>query len=141
MMWDREPCAFCVTKIPRHPVPHHAVKKNIWGHSHLCVVNSTMPKRHSRNLIKDYPDFEWPYGNLGAVYIQQGKIGNAKDVLSKAMDINGDYLNAWLHLARAKAAVLEVREAQGCIDKAVRLDPDDQAAQSLKTLIDFLGAV
>lgn len=132
---------FLRTRIPRHPVPHHAVKKNIWGHSQFVRGELENAKKTFEELIKDYPDFEWPYGNLGAVYIQQGKIGNAKDILSKALDINGDYLNAWLHLARAKAAVLEVREAQGCIDKAVRLDPEDQAAQSLKTLIDFLGTV
>ncbi len=129
------------TKIPRHPVPHHAVKKNIWGHSLFLRGELDSAKATFEELIKNYPDFEWPYGNLGAVYIQQGKISNAKDVLSKALDINGDYLNAWLHLARARAAVLEVREAQSCIDKAVRLDPDDQAVQSLKTLIEFLGSI
>jgi tetratricopeptide (TPR) repeat protein len=129
------------TKIPRHPVPHHAVKKNIYGHSQFVRGELDSAKEIFEELIKDYPDFEWPYGNLGAVYIQQGKIGNAKDILAKALDINGDYLNAWLHLGRARAAVLEVREAQSCIDKAIRLDPDDQAAQSLKTLIDFLGSL
>ncbi|CAN5664025.1 hypothetical protein BH10CYA1_BH10CYA1_51940 [soil metagenome] len=129
------------TKIPRHPVPHHAVKKNIWGHSLFLRGELDEAKKTFEELIKNYPDFEWPYGNLGAVYIQQGKISNAKDVLSKAIDINGDYLNAWLHLARARAAVLEVREAQSCIDKAMRLDPDDQTVQSLKTLIEFLSSI
>lgn len=129
------------TKIPRHPVPHHAVKKNIWGHSLFLRGELDEAKKIFEDLIKDYPDFEWPYGNLGAVYIQQGKISNAKDILSKAIDINGDYLNAWLHLARARAAVLEVREAQSCIDKAMRLDPDDQTVQSLKTLIEFLSQI
>ncbi|MBS1955714.1 MAG: tetratricopeptide repeat protein [Cyanobacteria bacterium SZAS-4] len=129
------------TKIPRHPVPHHAVKKNIWGHSLFLRGELDEAKKTFEELIQNYPDFEWPYGNLGAVYIQQGKISNAKDVLSKAIDINGDYLNAWLHLARARAAVLEVREAQSCIDKAMRLDPDDQAVQSLKTLIEFLSQI
>ncbi len=129
------------TKIPRHPVPHHAVKKNIWGHSLFLRGDLDEAKKIFEGLIRDYPDFEWPYGNLGAVYIQQGKISNAKDILSKAIDINGDYLNAWLHLARARAAVLEVREAQSCIDKAMRLDPDDQTVQSLKTLIEFLSSI
>lgn len=129
------------TKIPRHPVPHHAVKKNIWGHSLFIRGELEEAKKIFQELIKDYPDFEWPYGNLGAVYIQQGKISNAKDILAKAIDINENYLNAWLHLARARAAVLEIREAQSCVDKALRLDPDDHPAQSLKTLIEFLSSI
>ncbi|HEY9679413.1 MAG TPA: tetratricopeptide repeat protein [Drouetiella sp.] len=129
------------TKIPRHPVPHHAVKKNIWGHTLLVRGELDAAKNIFEELIKNYPDFEWPYGNLGAVYIQQGKIASAKVVLSQALDLNGDYLNAWLHLGRARAAVLEIREAQSCVDKAVRLDPDDHAAQSLKTVIEFLGSI
>lgn len=132
---------FLRTKIPRHPVPHHAVKKNIWGHSLFLRGELEPARKIFEELIQNYPDFEWPYGNLGAVYIQQGKISNAKDVLSRAIDINGNYLNAWLHLARARAAVLEVREAQSCVDKAMRLDPDDQTAQSLKTLIEFLSSI
>jgi tetratricopeptide (TPR) repeat protein len=132
---------FLRTKIPKHPVPHHAVKKNIWGHNLLVRGELVEAQRTFEDLIKSYPDFEWAYGNLGAVYIQQGKINNAKNILNKALDINDNYLNAWLHLARVKAAVLEIREAQTCVDKALRLDPEDQAAQTLKTLIDFLSSI
>jgi len=129
------------TKIPKHPVPHHAVKKNISGHNQLVRGDLVGAQKTFEELVKDYPDFEWAYGNLGAVYIQQGKISNAKDVLWKALDLNENYLNAWLHMARVKAAVLEVREAQSCVDKALRLDPEDQPAQTLKTLIDFLSSI
>lgn len=62
-------------------------------------------------------------------------------ILNRAIDINENYLNAWLHLARAKACVLELREAQSCVDRAIKLDPEDASTQSLKTLIDFLSSL
>src|ERR1700722_17370107 len=86
------------TKIPRHPVPHHAVQKNIEGYSQFLRGDVSGAMKTFEELVDQYPDFEWPYGNLGAVYIKQGKLSNAQSILNKALDINESYLNGWLHL-------------------------------------------
>jgi tetratricopeptide (TPR) repeat protein len=130
---------YLATRIPRQPVPHMAVQRNIQGHHQMVRGDLEAARKTFEALVVDYPDFEWPRGNLGLVYAQLGLIDKAEQVLSDVLDYNPDYLNAWLHLARLKAAKLEVREAQRYLDKALRLDPDDQPAQALRQLVDFLS--
>jgi tetratricopeptide (TPR) repeat protein len=130
---------YLITRVPRLPVPHLAVQRNIIGHHQTVRGDLSAARKTFEKLVDEYPDFEWPRGNLGLVYAQLGELEKAEEVLSNVLDYNPNYLNAWLHLARLKAAKLEVREAQRYLDKALRLDPEDQAAQALKQLVDFLS--
>jgi tetratricopeptide (TPR) repeat protein len=132
---------FLRTRIPRLPVPHAAVQKNIEGYNELARGDLEAAERTFKALTKDYSDFEWPYGNLGLLYIRKGEIDRAKEVLWKALDLNGNYVNAWVHLARARAICLELSDARTCIDKAMALDPDDHNAKSLNEVINFLSAL
>lgn len=129
------------TKLPRQPVPHIAVKRNILGHNQMRSGHLDAAKETFDHLIADYPDFEWPYGNLGALYLRLGDTYSAKAVLWKAVDLNPNYLNAWLHLARAKAIDSEFPEARKCVDEAISLDPEDEAAVNLKNLLEYLRAL
>lgn len=127
------------TRIPRMPVPHHAVQKNIQGFNQLARGDVQAALQTFEMLVRDYPDFEWSRGNLGAVYCRLGELDKAEDTLSQALDFNPNYLNGWLHLARLKAAKLDVAEAQRYIDKAIRLDPEDESAKALKQVVEFLS--
>lgn len=129
------------TRLPKQPVPHRAVEKNIEGYNQLSQGDLDGAEKIFRNLTRTYETFEWPYGNLGLIYIRKGEIERAKSVLWKALDLNADYLNAWLHLARAWAACLELSEARSCIRKALSLDPDDRQARSLEEIINVLGTL
>ncbi len=132
---------FLRTRLPRQPVPHHAVEKNIEGYHQLSRGDLDGAEKTFRALTRSFESFEWPYGNLGLIYIRKGEIERAKSVLWKALDLNADYLNAWLHLARAWAACLELSEARSCIRKALSLDPDDRQAKSLEEIINVLGTL
>jgi tetratricopeptide (TPR) repeat protein len=127
------------TRIPRMPVPHHAVQKNIQGFNQLARGDVQAARHTFELLVRDYPDFEWSRANLGAVYCRIGELEKAEETLSEALDFNPNYLNGWLHLARLKAAKLQVAEAQRYIDKAIRLDPEDESAKALKQVVDFLS--
>lgn len=129
------------TRIPRHPIPHAAVQKNIEGHNQLLSGDLIAAERTFRSLIAQYSDFEWPYGNLGLLYIRQGALDDAKNILEKALDLNENYVNAWVHLARAHAVCLELSTARTCVNKALALDPEDHNAKSLDEVINFLGAL
>lgn len=132
---------FLRTKVPRQPVPHHAVQRNIAGHNQLVAGQLDAAKKQFEKLIEDYPQFEWPYGNLGAVYLQMGEFEKAKDTLWKALDLNPDYVNAWIHLGRTHAALLEMFDANRSLDKALKLDPDDEAAKAIKQMLDLLSSL
>ncbi|HEY9784397.1 MAG TPA: tetratricopeptide repeat protein [Candidatus Obscuribacterales bacterium] len=129
------------TRIPRLPVPHYAVKKNILGHRQMLAGLDDFAKRTFEELIADYADFEWPYGNLGLILIRRGEIDGAEEVLNRALDLNPYYLNAWLHLARAKAVALKLREAKTCLEQAVKLDANDNSVKSFQILLDYLASL
>jgi tetratricopeptide (TPR) repeat protein len=135
----REAKRFRITRIPKQPVPHHAVQKNIEGFNQLTRGDVQRARITFEALARDYPEFEWPKGNLGSVYSQLGDLDKAETVLSEVVDYNSNYLNGWLHFARLKAAKLELPEAQRYLDKALRLDPEDEPAKALKQIIDFLS--
>jgi tetratricopeptide (TPR) repeat protein len=132
---------FLRTRVPRQPVPHAAVQRNIEGHNQLTAGDLVSAEKTFKALLLQYSDFEWPYGNLGLLRIRKGDVVGAKKVLEKALDLNGNYINAWLHLARAHAVCLELGDARVCVDKALSLDPDDSNGKALKEVINFLSAL
>jgi tetratricopeptide (TPR) repeat protein len=129
---------FLRTKLPRRPVPLVAERENICGFNQMFAGDLESAHRTFESLIKTYPDFEWPYGNLGSLLIRKGEPERALKILDKALDINPHYVNAWLHRARAMAILSKFVEAQECLDRATEADPDDHTVKSISTLIDQL---
>ncbi|HEY9784991.1 MAG TPA: tetratricopeptide repeat protein, partial [Candidatus Obscuribacterales bacterium] len=127
---------FLRTKIPRFPVPLVAEQTNIRGFNQLFHGEQVAARETFEALIEQYPDFEWPYGNLGSLCIQLGEIRKAKEILKKALEINPYYVNAWLHMARAEALDSDFEAAYRCLDKVIGIDPDDQSVKGIKQLID-----
>jgi tetratricopeptide (TPR) repeat protein len=130
---------FRLTRLPRQPVPHKAVQQNIRAHHQIVCGDLTGARQTLESLVGEYPDFEWARGNLGLVYAQQGELEKAEKVLYDVLDYNANYLNAWLHLARLKAAKLEVKEAQSLIDQALKLSPQDKPTLALRQIVEFLS--
>ena len=89
-------------------------------------------------MIHTYPDFEWPYGNLGALLIERGEMERALKILDQALEINSYYVNAWLHKARALALMSDFEAAQVCLKRAADADPDDQTIGSIARIIEEL---
>jgi len=127
------------TRIPKMPVPHHAVQANIQGFNQFSRGDLVSAKSTFEKIVRNYPEFEWARGNLGAVHSQIGDLDKAEDVLADVVEYNPSYLNGWLHLARLKAAKLEVFEANRILEKAMKLDPDDEATRALKQVVEFLS--
>jgi tetratricopeptide (TPR) repeat protein len=124
------------TKLPLRPVPLLAEKENIVGFNQMFGGDLEVARKTFERLIRNYPDFEWPYGNLGSLLIRLGEIGPAIKILDLALQINPYYVNAWLHKARAMAIVSNYAGAQECLDRAAAADPDDHTIKSIKGLID-----
>src|SRR5262249_25745124 len=117
----------CPTKIPRNSVPYAAEQRNVLGFNQLCAGAIEGAHRTFQALIEECPDFEWPYGNLGSLLIQMGDIDAARDVLHKALSLNPDYTNAWLHLARLHALESDFAAAYECLARVAEIDPDEPA--------------
>lgn len=127
------------TKIPRHPVPLVAEQTNIHGFNQLCDGDESGARETFEALIAEYPDFEWPYGNLGCLFIQMGDVSKAKRILRKALDINPHYVNAWLHTARAEALDGNFEKSYECLNRVVEIDPEETSIEGIKKLVDEIA--
>jgi len=129
---------FLKTKIPRFPVPLLAEQKNIEGFNLMATGDAAGAKQTFEELIREFPDFEWPYGNLSVLYLQEGKTDRAKELLKIALDINPDYVNGWLHMATARGLDLDFDGANQCVTRALDSDPTDPAALAMKEALSKL---
>jgi len=115
--------------IPRYRVPDVAVQMNVRGYNQLARGDQAGAVRTFQDCIAQFPDFEWPYGNLGSVYVEQGRIQEAKDILQKALAINPSYVNGWLHLATARLKDGDMNGAIEAARMAQQIDPDNPLAK------------
>ncbi len=129
---------FLRTKIPRYPVPFYAEQKNIEGFNLSAGGYEAEAIEAFEELIEEFPDFEWPYGNLGALFIRRERPDLARKILEKAVLINPYYVNGWLHLTRARALLGEVEGARAGLKRIQEIDPDNPAAAELKRLFETL---
>jgi Tfp pilus assembly protein PilF len=130
---------FLKTKIPKFPVPLLAEQRFIDGFNHMAQGETLEAKRTFEELVKDYPDFEWAYGQLSVLYLQDGRNEKAKEMLKLALEINPDYVNGWLHMATANGLELNFDAAKICVERALMSDPTDPAANAMKEELDKLN--
>jgi len=129
---------FLRSKIPRHPVPLKAEQMNIEGYNLMFMKDEGGARKTFETLIREYPDFEWPYGNLGSLLIRQGDLAKAEDLLQHALKINAYYINGWLHLTRVYGVQERFVEAYDCLSRVRAIDPNDASMNGIKELIDQL---
>ena len=129
--------SFLRSKIPRYPVPLMAEQLNIQGYNQM-FVNENEAQRMFENLVKDYPDFEWPYGNLGSLLIKRGHLETAQELLVKAVQINPYYINGWLHLSRVYAIQENFSAAEDCLQRVTAIDASDPNWKGIRDLVEQL---
>lgn len=133
----RKAQCFLRSKIPKFPVPLMAEQMNIQGYNQM-FTNEKEAKKTFKELVNQYPDFEWPYGNLGSLLIKEGDLGAAEEVLKQAVVINPYYINAWLHLSRVYAIESRYSEADECLERVLAIDPADPNWPGIRELVDQL---
>lgn len=117
--------------LPREPISQTAISRNITAFNQAASGSEDEAIAGYQACIKDYPTFEWPYGNLAALYTKAGRYKDAQATVQKALTLNPNYLNGWLHLARALAADRDRAGAIRCTKRALEIDPDSTAATEL----------
>lgn len=100
---------FLTVAIPRNPVSELASYENIEGYNLMAAGKESEAIQKFQEMINQYPNFEWPYGNLASMYLDQGKLAQAKPLIDKALEINPCYLNG----LRYKMQLLIQQKDQG----------------------------
>ncbi len=90
------------TKLPRYSVSAEAEQRNIVGFNQMNHGDISAAQKTFSSLINEFPQFEYPYGNLVYLYIQEKKLGEAKTLLRRVLQINPNYLNGWKYLAEVQ---------------------------------------
>ena len=137
--WGTRARQYLLARLPRHPVPLMAEQTNIEGFNKLAVGDIEGARLIFIELIENYPDFEWPYGNLGSLHLRQGRLREADEILREGVRINPNYVNGWLHLARLKALEDDMGVARDCLQKARDILPNDKDIESIARCIDELS--
>lgn len=132
--YGRKAMRFLRSKIPRYPVPLVAEQLNIQGFNQMHL-NELEAAHIFEQLIQEYPDFEWPYGNLGSLLIKRSQLARAEELLIKSVQINPYYINGWLHLARVYAVQSRFAEADNCLNRVADIDPDEPSWHRIGDLI------
>lgn len=128
--------AFMRSKLPRHPVPLSAEQANIQGFNLMVSGDLDGAVAVFEKLIREFPDFEWPQGNLGSIRIEQGDFAEAERILIAAVQLNPFYLNGWAHLCRANLLQSKYKEARYAVEQIRKIDPKDEQCQRLAERID-----
>ena len=116
--------------IPKNITSEDAIMGNITAYNLMAASRSEDAVKKFRELIKDYPNFEWPYGNLGSMYLDDARYDEAEALIDKALSINPCYLNG----LRSKIMILKrthrtaeerkfIRNALDCLGPRNRLEP------------------
>lgn len=116
--------------IPKKFTSEEAIMGNIAAYNLMAASRNDAAVSKFREVIAQYPDFEWPYGNLASMYLDDGHFDEAEALVDKALAINPCYLNG----LRTKIAILRRRRFQkeevkyignalNCLGPRNRLEP------------------
>jgi tetratricopeptide (TPR) repeat protein len=134
---------YLASRLPRYPVASEAEKKNVMGYNLLMSGDIDGAKATFKELIEEFPDFEWPYGNLAGIYIQEKKPEVAKPLLERAVEINPCYINGWLQFASVYELEGNNQGVLMCLKQVESIDPDDDGYKlqiKRRQLVDELEA-
>lgn len=123
------------THLPVYPISKDAERMNIKGYNLMALRKTDQAIEAFKNCIAKYPEFEWPYGNLGSLYIKLGNFEQAKFFLDKAIAINPDYINALRHLAEMELRQGHKEKALMYLDKISALDKGESYVEIQKFAI------
>ncbi|HEY9787471.1 MAG TPA: tetratricopeptide repeat protein [Candidatus Obscuribacterales bacterium] len=113
---------FLRSQLPKKPIPLEAEQRNIIGFNQAGSGDLNTARTTFTNLIRDFPEFEWPYANLALVSLKENKLDEAEQLLAKAVAINQDYANGWSHLARVKHLKGDLKGEQECLRRKEAID-------------------
>lgn len=131
----RKASIYLKSHIPAYPVVQEAEQQNIRAH-YLSYRNGEQSKAIWNDLIERYPNFEWPYANLGQELVREGRATEAIPLLEKALTINPQYTNALHHMFVAQSLSNNRTAAIEYLRRCAQSDPDNSSLQAELFLVE-----
>lgn len=87
------------TRIPRDKVSDDATRRYVDALKLYITQEIVDAKAKLELLIREYPDFEWPYIQLGHILLTAGEVDRALDLAAKVVRQNPNMIKGWLMLS------------------------------------------
>lgn len=120
--------------LPVKPISAQAEALNIKGFNYMARRNNDEAIITFEECIRLYPEFEWPYANLGSLYVRLGNYDKAAYYLNQAIKINPDYVNAFSHLSDLELKQGHKEAALAYLKRAIEASSYDVSHLQLKYL-------
>jgi Tfp pilus assembly protein PilF len=104
-------------------VPEKAEHEFEKGLQQMRSRNWDKAREHFEKAIKEYPQFDWAYNNMGVADIQEKKSDAARKAFEKAVALNDKNPDAARNLARMEIAEGDFGRAKELLLKALGVDP------------------
>jgi|AGTN01.2.fsa_nt_gi hypothetical protein len=126
------------TRIPPKPVAPEAQRKFL-NALRLCLTQKkTAGKEIYEELIRDYPDFDWPYVYLSCIVLKEGDLERATDLVNRAVKVNPNSLKGWATIARMYLIEWKLEQLRIVIDKINAMEPSNEFAITFNSFFDFI---
>ena len=113
------------------PEPSSSVLEKYRAGRLLRLKRSKEAETALKECIKDCPDFEWPYGELAALLIDEKRFDEAEVYLNEVLKRKPEYVRGYLWLSQIYLHKGDLEKATTLVARARSLDPDDELMAQL----------
>ncbi len=126
------------TRVPVHEIKQDAQRKYLHAVRDGLLTNRTASKDAYEELLREYPEFEWPYANLSCIVLKEGDLARATDLVNRAITINQASLRAWACMARINLVEWKLDLLKKSADKMDKLEPGNSYVQAYNAILEFI---
>jgi tetratricopeptide (TPR) repeat protein len=113
------------------PEPSSSVLEKYRAGRRLRLKRSKEAEAALKECIQDCPDFEWPYGELAALLIDEKRFDEAETYLSEALKRKPEYVRGYLWMSQIYLHKGDLEKAATLLAQARSLDPEDEVVAQL----------
>jgi tetratricopeptide (TPR) repeat protein len=121
-----EKCARFKKIVLPSPEPSPSVLEEYDAARALRMTQPQDAEAKLKELIKDSPEFEWPYGELAAQLIEEKRFDEAEKYLNDILKKKPEYVRGYLWLSQVFLNRGDLGKAAELMAKARTLDSDDE---------------
>lgn len=133
-LYAHSAAVFLKVALPREPISTEAEEGNIDAYN-LMAGDGAKAAEAFRSMIERYPRFEWPMGNLAAMYLDENNLAEAEKLINSALEINPTYVNGLRYKAQLKLKQGDPEGAKQAWQQALdAFGPPDQLDSTLSGL-------
>ncbi len=127
------------TRIPRDKVSDDATRRYVDALKLYITQEIVDAKAKLELLIREYPDFEWPYIQLGHILLTAGEVDRALDLAAKVVRQNPNMIKGWLMLSTIDLIYWNIPKLEEHLQKIKTLDPESPELSTFEQLLELIN--